>query len=49
MLPKSSKYYYDLLHYDNAGAAKVGSIVYRHLEPYLAQKFPQYLRTSARR
>ena len=48
-LPKSSKYYYDLLHYDNAGAAKVGSIVYRHLEPYLAQKFPQYLRTSARR
>jgi lysophospholipase L1-like esterase len=46
-VPKSSKYYYDLVHYDNVGAVKVGSIVYQHLYPYLAQKFPQYLRTTA--
>ncbi len=45
-LPKSSKYYYDFIHYDNIGAAKVANIVYQHLEPYLAQKFPQYLRTT---
>jgi lysophospholipase L1-like esterase len=46
-VPKSSKYYYDLVHYDNVGAAKVGSIIYQQLYPYLAQKFPQYLRTTA--
>ncbi|MEW6660457.1 MAG: SGNH/GDSL hydrolase family protein [Thermodesulfobacteriota bacterium] len=46
-LPKSSKYYYDFIHYDNVGAAKVASIIYQHLEPYLAQKFPQQLRTAA--
>ena len=48
-VPKSSKYYYDLVHYDNVGAAKVGSIIYQHLYPYLAQRFPQYLRTTASR
>jgi lysophospholipase L1-like esterase len=46
-VPKSSKYYYDLTHYDNAGAEKVASIAYQHLYPYLAQKFPQYLRKTA--
>lgn len=46
-VPKSSKYYYDLVHYDNVGAEKVGTIIYRHLSPYLAQEFPQYLRTTA--
>ncbi len=46
-VPKSSKYYYDLVHYDNVGAEKVGTIVYQHLSPYLAQKFPQYLQTTA--
>lgn len=45
-LPKSSKYYYDLTHYDNSGAAEVGKIVYRHLSPYLAAKFPQFLRSA---
>ncbi len=48
-VPKSSKYYYDLVHYDNVGAAKVGSIIYQNLYPYLAEKFPQYLRTTAGR
>jgi len=47
-LPKSSKYYYDLSHYDNVGAEKVGSIGYHHLFPYLAENLPQYLRTTAR-
>lgn len=45
-VPKSSKYYYDLIHYDNVGAAKVGSIVYQHLYPYLAQKFPGQVLTA---
>jgi len=48
-MPKSSKYYYDLIHYDNLGAEKVGTIVYQHLYPYLAGKFPQYLRATASR
>jgi lysophospholipase L1-like esterase len=48
-VPKSSKYYYDLVHYDNVGAEKVGSIIYQHLYPYLAQKFPQSLRATAGR
>jgi lysophospholipase L1-like esterase len=46
-LPKSSKYYYDFIHFDNVGAEKVGTIVYQHLFPYLAPKYPQYLQTAA--
>ncbi len=46
-MPKSSRYYYDFIHYDNEGAEKVGTIIYQHLYPYLAQTFPQYLRPAA--
>jgi len=48
-LPKSSRYYYDLMHYDNVGAEKVATIISRHLQPYLAQKFPEYAITADRR
>ncbi len=41
-LPKSSRYYYDLVHYDNEGADKVAEIIDSHLTPYLAKKFPEY-------
>ncbi len=41
-MPKNSLYYYDLMHYTNAGAARVADIIDTHLAPYLAQKFPQY-------
>jgi lysophospholipase L1-like esterase len=46
-MPKNSKYYFDLMHYTNAGAARVADIIAAHLTPVLAQKFPQYYRGSA--
>ena len=45
-MPKNSAYYYDLMHYTNAGAARVGDIIYTHLRPVLAQKFPAYYQGS---
>ncbi len=45
-MPKNSTYYYDLMHYTNAGAARVGEIIYTHLRPVLAQKFPAYYQGS---
>jgi lysophospholipase L1-like esterase len=48
-LPKSSKYYYDLTHYDNLGAEKVADIIYQKLCPYLTQNFSQHLRATANR
>ena len=41
-MPKNSAYYYDLMHYTNAGAALVADIVAAHLTPFLAKKFPAY-------
>lgn len=38
-MPKSSRYYYDLMHFSNAGAEKFADIAARHLSPYLAEKF----------
>jgi hypothetical protein len=38
-MPKSSKYFYDLMHYTNEGAAKVADIIYQDLAPYLRQKY----------
>jgi lysophospholipase L1-like esterase len=46
-MPKNSGYYYDLMHYTNAGAARLADIVASHLGPVLAQKFPEYYRGSA--
>ncbi|MGA7578513.1 MAG: SGNH/GDSL hydrolase family protein [Desulfobaccales bacterium] len=43
-LPKSSLYYYDLVHYSNEGCARVAEIIYSHLLPYLAKKYPNYYR-----
>ena len=46
-MPKNSAYYYDLMHYTNAGAALVADIVAAQLTPFLAQKFPAYYQGSA--
>ncbi|MFZ5448881.1 MAG: SGNH/GDSL hydrolase family protein [Thermodesulfobacteriota bacterium] len=41
-MPKDSRYFYDLMHYTNAGAEKMADIIATLLTPYLAEKFPQY-------
>jgi hypothetical protein len=41
-MPKNSTYYYDLMHYTNAGATLVADIVAAQLTPFLAKKFPSY-------
>jgi hypothetical protein len=46
-MPKDSRYYFDLAHYTNAGAAKVADIIDAGMTPVLAQKFPQYYRDSS--
>ena len=43
-MPKNSTYYFDLMHYTNAGAAQVADIVAAQLTPFLAKKFPEYYR-----
>jgi lysophospholipase L1-like esterase len=45
-MPKDSRYYFDLLHYTNAGADKVADIIAAQLTPFLAQKFPGYYKGS---
>ena len=37
-MPKDSRYFSDWVHFTNDGAALVGDIVFRHLEPKLARK-----------
>ena len=41
-MPKDSRYYFDLMHYTNAGAEKVADLVAAPLTPFLARKFPSY-------
>ncbi|MDQ7823589.1 MAG: SGNH/GDSL hydrolase family protein [Candidatus Eremiobacteraeota bacterium] len=43
-MPKNSAYYYDYIHFTNAGAAKVADIVYDALKPHLREKYGQYAR-----
>jgi len=44
-MPKSSRYYYDLLHYTNEGAEKVAEIVFEELGPFLASHYQDYKKT----
>jgi lysophospholipase L1-like esterase len=46
-MPKNSTYFYDFMHYTNAGAARLADIVGAKLTPFLAQKFPKYYQGSA--
>jgi lysophospholipase L1-like esterase len=41
-LPKSSRYFYDFIHYTNEGADKIAGIIYQHLCPDLAKRFPTF-------
>jgi lysophospholipase L1-like esterase len=43
-MPKSSRYFWDWVHYTNEGAQVVADIVYKSLCPMLASKFPQYVK-----
>jgi len=45
-LPRNSAFYYDYLHYTEPGAAAVAEIVARRLEPWLAQQFPLFRKSS---
>jgi lysophospholipase L1-like esterase len=42
-LPKSSRLFYDFVHFGDEGARQVGWIVARELCPMLAQRFPQHV------
>jgi lysophospholipase L1-like esterase len=42
-MPKSSLYFYDTFHFTNEGSELVAEIVFNHLAPFLAEKFPQYI------
>ena len=48
-MPKNSAYYYDLMHYTNAGAALVADIVAAQLTPFLARSFQRIIRDRQRR
>jgi lysophospholipase L1-like esterase len=41
-LPRNSAYYYDYLHYTEAGAAEVAGIIDRRLSPFLAARYPAF-------
>jgi len=41
-MPKDSRYYYDLMHFTNAGAEKMAKIIAARLTPFLAEKFPAF-------
>jgi lysophospholipase L1-like esterase len=45
LMPKSSRYYYDLMHFSNAGAEKFADIAARALSPYLAERFRSLVKT----
>ena len=46
-MPRNSAYYYDYLHYTEAGAAAVAGIVDRRLEPFLARRYPSFRKAAA--
>ena len=46
-MPKSSRYYYDLMHFSNAGAEKFADLAARRLSPYLAGKFGRFAKSPA--
>lgn len=43
-MPKNSKYYYDFYHFTNEGAEKAAEIIDHDLSPWLAAKFPQFVK-----
>ncbi len=47
-LPKSSRYFYDYVHYTDAGALMVGKVVYEALCPYLERAYEAFLTRSCK-
>ncbi len=43
-MPKSTRYFYDGIHYGNKGAQKVAEIIDKNLTPFLAKEYPVYVR-----
>jgi hypothetical protein len=41
-MPRDTKYYYDPIHYTDAGSKKVAQLVAIGLLPYLGQKFTSF-------
>jgi len=44
LLPKSSKYYYDVFHYNNAGCRKINELLSPVIVEYIGEQFPGYRR-----
>jgi hypothetical protein len=47
-MPKDTKYYWDYMHYTDAGAEVVSELVATALLPYIARKFSVYLKVDCR-
>lgn len=45
-LPKSSLFFYDLVHFTNEGAVEIGRIMHEALCPFLAERFPTHQTTD---
>ena len=45
-MPKSSEFFYDAIHFTNAGASKVAQIIYQSLCPYIAEHKKEFLNGS---
>ena len=43
-MPKSSRYFYDFIHYNKEGSKKVGEIVYKNLKSSLKINFRGHLK-----
>jgi lysophospholipase L1-like esterase len=46
MMPKDTKYYWDMIHYTDAGSKEVAHLITIGILPYLAQKFPSYRKST---
>lgn len=46
LLPKDTRYYYDAMHYTDAGAQKIAQVAAAELLPYLARELPAFKRSS---
>jgi hypothetical protein len=45
-LPKRSRYYYDFYHYTNEGSALTAEIIYKHLHPFLENKYSYMMKSE---
>jgi lysophospholipase L1-like esterase len=48
IMPKSTKYFYDIIHFTDAGAKIVASIVYDNLCPILRDNYRQFMNFPCR-